>query len=282
MGMIILDTARNATTYFWGKRTSTIDWCEENYVVSDYIAEFWNCLTNGMFVVMALFGIASAIKHQQGKRIVACYMGLLFVGCGSACFHATLKYTTQLLDELPMLYLCALGFYSLVEADRTVRFGWKLPAALISLQAAITITYILWIQSPVFHQAAFASTACASVAFGYRRQCEMEISNRTRRKFQRLLLQGFLGMAGGFFVWNLDNIFCHRLRTYRSHISSPFDAFLQLHGWWHILTAYGSTYLLLWVHLTRLARQDHDHLFTIRHFAGFIPHITLKAAKKID
>ncbi|KAJ2788776.1 alkaline ceramidase ydc1, partial [Coemansia linderi] len=187
-----------------------------------------------------------------------------------------------LLDELPMLYLCALGFYSLVEADRTVRFGWKLPAALISLQAAITITYIFWIQSPVFHQAAFASTVCASVAFGYRRQCEMEISNRTRRMFQRLLLQGFLGMAGGFFVWNLDNIFCHRLRTYRSHIGSPFDAFLQLHGWWHILTAYGSTYLLLWVHLTRLARQGHDHLFTIRHFVGFIPHITLKTAKKID
>ncbi|KAJ2889318.1 alkaline ceramidase ydc1 [Coemansia aciculifera] len=181
-----------------------------------------------------------------------------------------------------MLYACALGFYSLVEIDQKTRFGWKLPAALIAFQAAITVTYIFWIQSPVFHQAAFALTVCGAVGFGHRRQCEMTVSNRTRRMFQRLLLQGFLGMAGGFFVWNLDNIFCHHLRTYRAHVGMPLDAILQLHGWWHVLTAYGSTYLLLWVHLTKLARMGHDHLFTIRHYAGIVPYITLKTPKKID
>ncbi|KAJ2720024.1 alkaline ceramidase ydc1 [Coemansia sp. Benny D115] len=283
MGMIILDSVRNATTYYWGERTSTIDWCEENYLVSNYIAEFWNCLTNSIFVLLALLGIHTTLKHGQGKRTLACYAGLMFVGFGSACFHATLKYTTQLLDELPMLYLCAIIFYSLVEIDKKPRHGIKLPLAIAAFQAAITLTYVLWLQSPVFHQVAFAGTAVGCVCFGLKRLREMsQLSNRTRRILNRLHLLGHLGMWGGFFVWNLDNIFCHNLRSYRSHVGAPWDAFLQLHGWWHIFTAYGSTHLLLWVHFIRLARLGHDHLFTVKYRLGVFPCVVMKSPKKVE
>ncbi|EIE78529.1 hypothetical protein RO3G_03233 [Rhizopus delemar RA 99-880] len=69
--------------YFWGPATSTIDWCEENYHVSPYLAEFFNTTTNLMFSVM-------------------------FVGFGSWCFHMTLQYEMQLLDELPMIYVASI------------------------------------------------------------------------------------------------------------------------------------------------------------------------------
>ncbi|KAJ2707178.1 alkaline ceramidase ydc1 [Coemansia sp. IMI 203386] len=282
MGMIIVDAARNSTSYFWGKRTSTIDWCEENYIVSNYIAEFWNSITNGVFVALALLGMHTTIKHRQGKRVFACYAALMFVGCGSACFHATLKYTTQLLDELPMLYLCGLVLYALVEIDKETKHGIKAPLALITMQATITAIYVFWIQSPVFHQVAFALTAFGGVGCGLKRLNEMQLSRRTKRILGRMHLLGHVGMWGGFFVWNLDNIFCHRLRSYRSHIGSPLDVFFQLHGWWHILTAYGSTYLLLWVHFIRLARLGHDHLFTVKYRLGFLPYIAMKAPKKVD
>ncbi|KAJ1965025.1 alkaline ceramidase ydc1 [Dipsacomyces acuminosporus] len=282
MGMIILDTARNSTNYFWGERTSTIDWCEENYLVSQYVAEFWNCITNSMFVILAAMGIYSTIKYRHGKRMLMCYIAQLVVGFGSAAFHATLKYSTQLLDELPMLYTCAIALYAMIEVDRDVRYGWKLPAALIAFQAAITVTYIFWIQSPVFHQVAFALTAIGGVVFGYKRLCEMSIRSDTRRLFNRLVILGNLGMWGGFFVWNLDNIFCHKLRSYRSYVDTPLDVFLQLHGWWHIFTAYGCSYLLLWVHLARITRLGHDSYFTVNHFLGLFPHITLKTPKKVD
>ena len=31
---------------FWGPRTASVDWCEPNYVVSHYVAEWWNTLTS--------------------------------------------------------------------------------------------------------------------------------------------------------------------------------------------------------------------------------------------
>ncbi|KAJ1724248.1 alkaline ceramidase ydc1 [Coemansia erecta] len=255
---------------------------EENYVVSHYIAEFWNSITNGVFVALAFLGMYTTLKHKQGWRVFACYAALMFVGCGSACFHATLKYTTQLLDELPMLYLCALVLYALIEIDKDTKYGATVPLALIAFQATITCIYVFWIQNPIFHQVAFGLTAFGGVGFGLKRLREMQLSARTWRILSRLHLLGHVGMWGGFLAWNIDNIFCHRLRSYRSHVGAPLDVFFQLHGWWHVLTAYGSTYLLLWVHFIRLARLGHDHLFTIKYALGFLPYVAMDTPKKVE
>ncbi|KAJ2778958.1 alkaline ceramidase ydc1 [Coemansia javaensis] len=282
MGMIIVDNVRNETAYFWGERTSTIDWCEENYAVSNYIAEFWNTLTNLAMVMLAVLGACSSIRNGHGKRVTAMYAVFLVVGLGSMCFHATLKYSTQLLDELPMLYLCATGLYAIVEIDRKIRYGIKVPVALALFQVAITVTYMFWVQNPIFHQAAFAATTLLTICFGYRRLGEMPVTSETRRLLQRLVLHGFLGMCGGFLVWNIDNIFCHRLRSYRTYVGAPLDAVLQLHGWWHILTAYGGGYLLVWVHMLRLAYAGQDHLVTVRYVLGHFPYVALRVPKKVD
>ncbi|KAJ2685021.1 alkaline ceramidase ydc1, partial [Coemansia spiralis] len=215
-------------------------------------------------------------------RILAMYLAQLAVGLGSTTFHATLKYTTQLLDELPMLYLCAIGLYMVVEIDHDVRHGIKVPLALGLVQVAITLAYLFWLQSPVFHQVVFGVTALGGVFFGYKRLHEMEISNGTRRVLFRLNLLGLLGMLSGFLVWNLDNIFCHQLRSYRSYVGTPLDALLQLHGWWHILTAYGCSGLLLWGHMLRLTRLRQDHLYSLRFFLRVFPYVDVRMPKKVD
>ncbi|KAJ2710159.1 alkaline ceramidase ydc1 [Coemansia spiralis] len=250
--------------------------------MSYYVAEFWNSFTNLTMLVLAALGIYSATKNGHGKRIVAMYAAQLVVGLGSAAFHATLKYTSQMLDELPMLYLCAIGFYAIAEMNRDVRYGIKLPLAIGSVQAAITLAYLFWLQNPVFHQTVFALTAFAAVFLGYKRLHEMEVSSATRRLLFRLNLLGHLGLLGGFLVWNIDNVFCHRLRSYRSYVGAPLDALLQLHGWWHIMSAYGSTYILLWVHMLRLTRMDQDHLFSIHYFFGLFPYVDIQLPKKVD
>jgi hypothetical protein len=43
----------------------------------------------------------------------------------------------------------------------------------------------------------------------------------------------------GFFIWNMDNIYCRYLKTARNHILLPWSVLLEGHGWWHIFTGLG-------------------------------------------
>ncbi|KAJ3480423.1 hypothetical protein NLI96_g8364 [Meripilus lineatus] len=42
--------------------------------------------------------------------------------------------------------------------------------------------------------------------------------------------------ALGFFVWNLDNIFCKTITRWKIAIGWPAAFLLELHSWWHVLT----------------------------------------------
>ena len=96
---------------YWGKRTATIDWCEENYQVTNYIAEFWNTVSNFVMILFPLYAIYWSFKLRSKYRllkkqqknlsinpyaidslnvpftIIGCHIGLLFVGLGSWLFQ---------------------------------------------------------------------------------------------------------------------------------------------------------------------------------------------------
>ena len=44
----------NETEGFWGPVTASIDWCEENYERTPYLAEFWNSISS-LFLFLFLF-----------------------------------------------------------------------------------------------------------------------------------------------------------------------------------------------------------------------------------
>lgn len=89
---------------------STVDWCESNYEISIYIAEFWNTLT-GVFLIFSgvLFYINNEewiyIESKKGEQFFRICGLLIVVGIGTILFHSTLYYPFQLMDELPMLVL---------------------------------------------------------------------------------------------------------------------------------------------------------------------------------
>ncbi|ORY42024.1 hypothetical protein BCR33DRAFT_330036 [Rhizoclosmatium globosum] len=42
---------------YWGPVTSTLDWCEENYVVSEFLGEFWNSVSCSFHIIASICGI---------------------------------------------------------------------------------------------------------------------------------------------------------------------------------------------------------------------------------
>lgn len=89
---------------------STVDWCEQNYILSEYVAEYWNTLTG---VCLILSGVLYYKNNydwiQKNSRYKISFVKisalLVFVGIGTMLFHGTLYYPFQLLDELPMILL---------------------------------------------------------------------------------------------------------------------------------------------------------------------------------
>ena len=78
-------------------QSSEIDWCEENYVYSPYIAEFYNSLSNIIYIFLYYIGLYS-IKNIYCKNYDRKLLSLLlFTGICSFYFHATLSLFGQII-----------------------------------------------------------------------------------------------------------------------------------------------------------------------------------------
>ncbi|EMD91739.1 hypothetical protein COCC4DRAFT_128250 [Bipolaris maydis ATCC 48331] len=253
--------------------TSTLDWCEENYVVTDFIAEAVNTLTNLLFIYLATKGIRNCLKYGHDTVFLVSFVGYLLVGSGSLLFHATLKYPMQLVDELSMIYTTCLMNYATFSYGKSRLYSTVLAICLTSLAVFITL-YYHYLQDPTFHQNAYA--VLTAVVF-FRALYVMEVNIRPRFRSQereaanprldgsakavrqenqrdeeilstmwKMIGFGLSIFLGGFAIWNLDNVFCSRLIWWRRQVGMPWGFVLEGHGWWHLMTGLGAYFYIVW------------------------------------
>ena len=221
-------------TGFWGPPTSSVDWCESNYVQSPYIAEWWNTWSNVppfLLSAYAMYQAAQVVhkarssktnpKTRQPRVIFWSYILPLCVYFGSFLFHATLTYFGQLLDELPMIYGC-LYFHLLL-----CHHSQRPTAGKISLATGIGITLIMLVfaDSPLPLQWSYGLLTASLTLRSILRAREMKSLAAVRT-----LQGGALMYLVAFLFWLTDQHFCADVATY------------SLHAWWHILAGMG-TYL---------------------------------------
>lgn len=97
-----VDTMSSGAGY-WEPHTSSVDFCEPNYYLTNFIAEPHNVWSSLYLTLLGLIGLCYA--NPLGEwRVIAQYGALAVVGLGSAMLHSTLGAMWQSADEVPMLW----------------------------------------------------------------------------------------------------------------------------------------------------------------------------------
>ncbi|KAF0699736.1 Aste57867_9705 [Aphanomyces stellatus] len=192
---------------FWSPATAPINWCERDYAVSVFVAEFWNTVTNAAYVGVGVCAWMEFPRLPALRIAAAC---CVLTGLFSGLFHATLHVEHQRLDEIfengILVFLCH--------------------------------------DNAVVASAHFAVVAAAILSIESVRVCEIHLVSMiffTIHRFlgiarhspdaKRAIHTAALATAAGFACWLVDRGGCH-------YVSTPYLPYsLELHAWWHLCTA---------------------------------------------
>ncbi|KAJ3375488.1 Alkaline ceramidase 3 [Allomyces arbusculus] len=269
--MHALSTPGSAAAPPW-TTDALVDWCEGNFEVLSYVAEFCNTFSNVIQLSLAVAAMTMAYKFQYGARFVAAFAGIAIVAIGSCLFHGTLTYHMQLLDEVPMLLASGIATYCCITPHRAKPPTW---ATILSLGLPFLVTAIyLSNRIPEFFQVAHGIQLLAVIA--------LNISNwRVAASPARaLFVRALFAYAGAFALWNADTLLCRHLSPIKHALGWPFRGVLELHAWWHVLAGYACYLGVMYAAAVRFgARGVH---VDVRVWRGVVPYVVPRVDEKRD
>lgn len=263
-----VEQGAHAAAGWWGPPTSSVNWCELDYDVTELIAECANTVSSLAILLVGLVGLALHWRTME-LRFSAAFGAIALVGAGSVGFHMTLRREWQMMDEVPMLWSAlAMTFILLEDGGRQRRYGRWLPWALCAHGAVITALTALSegeLQFALFH-ASFGTLEFFSLHRVWRlwQRAEREERSQPTRQRCELYRRGFGCYGVGLVCWATDLLCCEQLR-------SALPANPQLHAWWHVFVSGGLYTLSI---LVAHARAESLHQSPqIRHLGGWLPYV---------
>ncbi|KAL3481745.1 alkaline ceramidase family protein [Aspergillus californicus] len=247
---------------FWGPPTAMSNFCEQDYEITNKIAEFVNSLSNLVYVIYGIYGIRKLQQKPNADvfRYIP-YYGLIAVGICSAVFHITLKYHTQMMDDLSMLFATTPVLHRVLTVNSTRRDSTIMAVTLWSL-LAVFIVYHVVTDELILH---FISFGGMIVVIGIRTMqlvnTRTEPGSKRRRQIWGIVRFGAVIFNVGFYLWLIDNWACAYLTKARAAIGLPLGFLLELHGWWHICTGIGA-YIFMAVVDELASGENHNDIET--------------------
>jgi dihydroceramidase len=176
---------------------------------------------------------------------------LIGVGVCSFAFHATMRQIPQYSDDLSMLLLAGALLHPVYAANGTPAVRRLIAVTLIAIIGSVAVIYVRD-GNLLIHTFAFI----ALITFLWPRTLWLVYHTGSSKEERRRMMGHFtwaaVSIIVGFALWNVDLEYCFDLRAAREWLGTPLAWVLELHGWWHILTALAAS------HFIRLIRMVTD------------------------
>ena len=189
---------------FWGTPDVSVSFCENKYIVSDYIAEYYNTMSALSYVIVGLLFYKT--KLQKLSKII------ILLGLGTALLHSTLRFYGQWIDELSMLIL---SFY-IIKEIRQMRFGITTSELYLLL---LIFPYFLFERYFSYFFVVFSSLQIYTYTISRKNydECTRQVYYLIKAYLIVLILSSI--------CWLGDQLFCDYVQNY------------QLHAVWHVGTS---------------------------------------------
>lgn len=179
---------------------------------------------------------------------------LLALGIGSFLFHATLRQTLEFVDEFGMLGLSWSMLHATLTTRQPAARARAITLALAVFHLAFSGFYI-W-SAQIIHQVyAFVGSIIAvslRSQYVYYQMRPRLPAGRSRDWNVRAWSAAAVCLLG-YLLWTVDLEQCAWLRALRLQIGLPWAWLLELHGWWHVLTAVGAS---MFMQVVREMREE--------------------------
>lgn len=230
----------NATTGLWEPHSSSVDFCEPNYLVSPYIAEVHNVWSSLYMVLLAVVGMRYGNVTNEWRH-VAMFMVLFVVGWGSAGLHGTLHWLFQSADEVPMLWGNIAYFFCLYNLHTPVGKSTSKMALTLLIVGSLQ-TYVYYVYQKMYWVFIVCYVTGVSIVVAWSAylvvSCRKDSEDYAIRwwLFSRAIFS-FVVIAGGLWIYEM-----HNCDTLQPHFSSWYG--LSFHILWHVGAGLGN-YLVI-------------------------------------
>uniref|UniRef100_A0A5B6YK33 Putative alkaline ceramidase 3-like n=1 Tax=Davidia involucrata TaxID=16924 RepID=A0A5B6YK33_DAVIN len=246
---------------FWGPVTSTTEWCEQNYVYSSYIAEFFNTISNIPGILLALIGLVNALGQRFEKRFSVLNISNMILAIGSMLFHSTLQRLQQQGDETPMVWEMLLYIYILYSPDWHYRS--TMPTFLFLYGAVFAVVHSL-VRFGIGFKLHYVLLCLLCIPRMYKYYIHTE--DRSAKWLAKLYL---VTLLLGSLCWLCDRLFCKDLSRL---FFNP-----QGHALWHVFMGFNSYFANTFLMFCRAQQRGWDP--KVVHFMGFFPYVKIQKPK---